>query len=384
MKTRSLLRTTYFAGFLFSFQIALTVYINSSFLATKIPESIIGGLYIASAVLSMVGLFIVPRLINYLGTKPVLGFLAIVNIANLLTLIYATNILAVVVCFVLFFTFNTLLYLGLDILIEEWSDPVHQGSVRGTYLTALNVGFMVAPFIGGYITDRLGFSGLYHVAVILGLPVAFIIIASLPNVKNTHPSKSNFFQLVKKFITHKNLGSVFMVNFILQFFYAWMVIYAPIYLHEQIGIPWDTIGILFTIMLSAFVLFQYTTGKIADRLRCEKTLMIVGLLLMGVATLFVTRAPLLTFWGLAAVFFVTRVGASMVEVVTESYFFRHVHPDDIGTIGFFRNTYPFAYIVAPAIASVLLGFMPLWTLFIILGIICCGGTIIALRIGSTK
>lgn len=383
MNARSLLRTTYIAGFLFSFQVALTIYVNSSFLATKIPESMIGGLYTASAILSIIGLFVVPRLVASLGTKPVLGFLTFANIANLLVLIYSNNILAIASCFVLFFSFNTLYYFGFDILIESWTHPAEEGRVRGTYLTALNIGFMAAPLIGGYIVDRLSFGSLYGVALFLALPLSYLLLVRLPNIKTPHRSKIRFFTLVKRFMSNRNLRSVFGVNFILQFFYAWMVIYTPIYLHEQIGISWDTLGLMFTLMLSAFVLFQYTTGKIADRFRCEKWLMVLGLAIMGTATLFITRAPLLTFWGLASILFVTRIGASIVEVVTESYFFRHVHPDDAGSIGFFRNTYPFAYIIAPIIASVALGIIPMWYLFIILGIICFLGIILALRITKT-
>jgi DHA1 family multidrug resistance protein-like MFS transporter len=380
MKLRSFLQTTYFAGFLFSFQIALTVYLNSSFLATKIPETLVGELYTASAIIAMIGLFIVPRLIAKLGTKPVLGFLLLANIGNLLTLILSKNVLAIAVSFVLFFSFNTLLYLGFDILIEAWSDPTKQGRVRGTYLTAMNIGFMIAPLLGGFITDRLGFSALYNFAIILAIPVLIILLFRLPNVKNTHPSKTNFFGLVKKFTSHRTLGAVFAVNFTLQFFYAWMVIYTPIFLHQQLDMSWDTIGLLFTIMLSAFVIFQYITGRIADAFKCERGLMMFGLMVMGTATLLITRAPLFSFWGLATLLFITRIGASIVEVVTEAYFFRHVHPDDIGTIGFFRNTYPFAYLIAPTLASVILGFAPLWTLFVVLGIICIIAIFMAMRI----
>lgn len=380
MNARTLLRTTYIAGFLFSFQVALTVYINSSFLATKIPEILIGGLYTASAILSIVGLFVIPRLMKHAGTKPVLAFLGIANIINLLVLIYSHNTIAVISCFVLFFTFNTLIYFGLDILIESYSLPVEQGRVRGIYLTSLNLGFMIAPLIGGYIVDRLSFGSLYGLAVLLAIPTIVLLLFNVPNTKTINATKTNFFAIVQKFTHQRNLGAVFGVNFILQFFYAWMVIYTPIYLHEQIGISWDTIGLMFTLMLSAFVLFQYITGKIADRLRCERELMVLGLIVMGVATLFITRAPVLTFWGLVAVLFATRVGASIVEVVTESYFFRNVHTSDTESIGFFRNTYPFAYIIAPALASILMKYISLWILFIILGIFCILGIFIALRI----
>lgn len=376
MKYRGLLQTTYWAGFFLALHAALTVYINSSYLSTKLPESLIGMLYTAAAIISVVGLFLIPIMINKFGTSRVIGGIILANIANLLAMILSPNIAIVATCFVLYFALTTSLYLGIDIIIEHWSASSVQGSVRGSYLTFLSIGYMIAPFLAGFITDRLGFTALYGFAIILLIPAGIILTIKLPSITHTHASKANIISLARKFMSHRDFSAVFFVNFILQFFYAWMVIYTPIYLHEHAGISWDKIGILFTIMLSAFVLFQYLMGKLADRFHVEKKMMMLGLLIMGIATFFVTKAPLLSFWALASVLFVTRVGASMLEVMTESYFFKHVHHDDTGSIGFFRNTYPFAYLIAPLFASLILGFAPMKTLFIILGIICCLGIFI--------
>lgn len=379
MKHRALLRTTFIAGFLFSFHVALTVYVNSSFLATKIPELLVGELYTASAILAIIGLYAVPRLINRFGSRSIIGTLLILMMGSILTLIFSHAIVATAICFALFLALITVTYLAMDILIEKWSENTVQGTVRGTYLTALNIGYMLAPFIAGFIADRLGFGTLYGFAIVLLIPVLIILIR-LPNITITHPSKTNLLALVHTFIKNNALRDVFLVNFLLQFFYAWMVIYTPLYLHEHAGLAWDQIGILFSIMLSAFVLFQYLTGKMADRFHCEKWMMGLGLLIMGISTLFVAKAPSMSFGVLALVLFITRVGASIVEVMTESYFFKRVHHDDMGSIGFFRNTYPFAYILAPLIASLVLKFAPMWTLFTILGVICILGTLIVFNI----
>ncbi len=381
---RSLLRITYITGFLLTFHIALISYVNSSFLATKIPEFLVGILYTASAIIAVIGLYTVPKLITRFGTRKIIGSMLLLSITSILVLIFSSNIIATLISFILYFSLTTCIYLGLDILIEHWSLASNQGTVRGIYLTSLSIAFMCAPLIGGFLTDRLGFTALYVLSVLMLLPVTIIILAVLPSITHTHSSKSNILGLAKKFLRHREFSAVFCVNFILQFFYAWMVIYTPIYLHEHLGIHWDVIGILFTIMLSAFVLLEYLMGMIADRFRIERGLMIIGLVIMGLATMFVTRAPLMTFWVLAITLFMTRVGASMVEVSTEAYFFRHVHRDDTGSIGFFRNTYPFAYIIAPLLSSVILKFAPLWTLYIILGIICFLGILVAKGIRKTR
>lgn len=370
MNPRHLLRTTYWAGFLLNSHVALISYVNSSFLATKIPEFLVGILYTASALLSIIGLFLVPRMIKKIGSRIVITGILTLTISSLVTMIISTNIILTTVCFILYFALNTCLFLGLDILIEHWSENRNQGSIRGIYLTIMSLGFMTGPLIGGYILDRLGYASLYGFAIILIIPIIFIVLLRIPNIAQAHASKSNIIGLAKKFLNHPDLGAVFLVNFTLQFFYAWMVIYGPIYLHEHAHIAWDTLGIMFTIMLSAFVVFQYATGVLADRYHIEKYLMAVGLGIMGLATIFFAQAPELTLVTITIILFTTRVGASIVEVMTESYFFKRVNHEDMGSIGFFRNTYPFAYILAPLIASLVLNYTSLGTLFTILGIIC--------------
>ncbi len=381
---RSLLKTTYLAGFLLTFHIALISYVNSSFLATKIPESLIGILYTASAILAVLGLYTVPKLINRFGTSRILGFMILASIGSIVALVLSTNVAIIATCFIIYFAFDTCIYLGLDIIIEHWSENNNQGVVRGLYLTGMSIAFMCAPIIGGFLMDRLGFTALYSLSVIMLVPVFIIIALVLPSITHTHASKANILGLAKKFLRHPDFSAVFCINFILQFFYCWMVIYTPLYLHEQLGIHWDIIGRLFTIMLSAFVLSEYIVGKIADRFRIERGLMITGLLIIGTATMLVAKAPVMSFWILAATLFVTRIGASIVEVSTESYFFRRVNHEDTGSIGFFRNTYPFAYIIAPLLSSVILKFAPLWTLYIILGVICFLGILVAKDITKTR
>lgn len=377
MHPKKILKTIYLAGFLFSFHVALTVYVNSSFLATKIPESLVGILYTASAIISIIGLFIIPKIITRVGSRPTLGTLLVLNTASIVGLIFSQNIILVAICFILFFGFNTLVYLGLDILIEQWTDDMHEGTIRGSYLTANNIGFMMAPLIAGYVIDRLGFGTLYGFALLLLFPVFVIIILKIPNLRKTDTAHVRIRDTISRFFKNRHMRSVFLINSILQFFYIWMIIYTPIYFHEYLGIAWDDIGIMFTVMLSAFVIFQYLVGKLADRFHWERPLMVLGLMIMGIATLFLTRAEGYTLVTLTGIMFLTRVGASIIEVMTESYFFKQVQSRDVGLIGIFRNTYPFASIIATLLGTLLLQFLPLWSFFIILGsIILCGITII--------
>ncbi len=163
-----------------------------------------------------------------------------------------------------------------------------------------------------------------------------------------------------------------------------MVIYTPVYLHTEIGIPWDSIGTMFSIMLFAFVLTQIPLGKLADKLLGEKELLLVGFIVMGASTILMYTLPYFTLPLLAFVLFMTRLGASCVEVMTETYFFKKVSPTETGIISIFRNTYPVSYIIAPIIGSGIIAISSTKHLFLILGIICISGILFIFPIHDTK
>lgn len=385
-KRSNILRKLFTIGFLFSTQVASTVYLNSSFLADRIPESSVGFLYIISSILSFAGMFGVPLLLRRFGSRIVGSTLAFFVVAGLVGLCIGTIPLWLLgIAFIVYLSSQTLLFLTIDVLIEHAGDHASMGRIRGTYLTACNFGFMLAPLVAGFLTDRLGYGMLYGMAIAIVIPV-WILFAQIPPFKPAADHNDSIGSHIRTFLGSKNIRGVYVANFLLQFFYCWMVIYTPIYLHEHLGLPWDTIGIMFTIMLSAFVLLQTPLGHLADRIIGEKELIVGGFIIMGASTLIFGTANLALFslTGIALLLFITRIGASTIEVATESYFFKHIAPTDATCVGFFRNTYPVAYIIGPLIASALLQFIPIQSLFTVLGILMLLGIFTIIRIKDTK
>lgn len=80
----------------------------------------------------------------------------------------------------------------------------------------------------------------------------------------------------------------------------------------------------------------------------------------------------------------TRIGASAVEVMTESYFYKHVGPQDIHIISFMRTIRAAAYIIGPIIGSLVLAFMNERFLFLVLGIIMLAAIPHSLSIKDTR
>ncbi|MBU1728013.1 MFS transporter, partial [Patescibacteria group bacterium] len=169
-----------------------------------------------------------------------------------------------------------------------------------------------------------------------------------------------------------------------KFFYAWMVIYTPIYLHEYLGFGWEKIGIIFSIMLIPFVILDLPLGKLSDKIG-EKKMLVAGFAIAALSTFAIPliKEPKLIVW--AGILFFTRVGAASIEVLSESYFFKVIREENADAISFFRNTTPVSYVIAPLLAIPILLITPSFEyLFFVLGVILIYGLLITLKIKDVK
>ena len=137
-------------------------------------------------------------------------------------------------------------------------------------------------------------------------------------------------------------------------------------------------------MLIPFVIFELPLGKIADKLYGEQELLIIGFFIMALFTgslAFITTKNILL-W--ATLLFVTRTGASFVEIMTESYFFKQVSIRDADEISVFRDTRPLAFIIAPILATMIIPITKVTGLFLVLAAILLSGIWFTLGIKDSK
>lgn len=120
-------------------------------------------------------------------------------------------------------------------------------------------------------------------------------------------------------------------------------------------------------MLLPFVLFAYPAGRIADRWLGEKELLTAGLGIMALSSIAINWIPGASIGWWMAVLFATRVGASIVESMRDSYFYKHVDSDDVVVIDIFHIIWLLAYVVGPLFAMLCLRFVSYAELFPILG-----------------
>ncbi len=377
-------KIVYLAGFLFSIHLALTSYVNSSFLQSYVSENYVGLVYVLASIVTIIGLLEMPRLLRRTGNRYATLIFSLICLVSLLALSVLNQKIPVILAFIAYFASGNFIIATLDIFVEEFSKDKNIGKLRGLFLVVANSAWVVAQMVSGTIIDKSSYKGIYVFAAVFMALVAGIFIMFLKDFKDPVYKKVPVLKTLSFFRQDKNISRIYFINFILKFFFAWMVIYTPIFLHEHIGFTWDKIGLIFTIMLLPFVILEFPLGKLSDKIG-EKKMLLSGFLITAFFALmipFIKGADLIL-W--AIILFGTRVGAAIIEVMSESYFFKVVNSERADAISFFRNTYPLSYIIAPLLAVPILFLIPSFEyLFFILGAVMFCGFLITLRLKDVK
>ncbi len=373
----------YAIGFVASLSYALPTYVNSTYLSTFISPSLVGILYTASSILAIAAFIEMPDLLRRFGNyRMALGilFLELLSLAGLAA---GEGTLAVISAFVLNFVSIALINLCFDIFLEEFSTNSKTGKIRGIFLTIANIAWFVSPLMSAKILGEDDYSNLFMTSALLIIPVIAMVFFYLRGAKEPQFSRLPFWKSFAEVWADRNIKGILFLQFLLHIFYAWMIIYTPLYLHNSIGFDWSTIGVIFTIMLLPFVILDAPLGYLADRIG-EKKMLGVGFFILGISTLFVALVtdhdPIV--W--AIVLFMTRVGAAIIEIMTETYFFKMVDATKTHLISFSRMMRPFAYILSPVLATILFTVFDMKGLFIFLGFLMLYGLRYSMAIDDVK
>jgi len=378
----------YTALVLLSFHWALVIYVNSSFLGQFFKEQTVSLLYMVSAGFTILGFLFIAPILRRLGTVKLTVILSLVECATLLLLPFMETKLFIAALFVVHQTLVPIILFSLDIFMEALIGDCERetGGRRGLFLTIMSLTIALSALLSGYlIGDTVPhFEFVYITSALLLVPFLFIIIWSFRTFKDNPYAHTSIREGIKQFWKERDIRNVFCAHFVLQLFFSWMVIYTPIYLYTEMGFDWEVIGQILFVGLMAYVLLEYSIGIIADKWLGEKEMMALGFFIIAIATswfAFLTPETI-SLWMIAM--FMTRVGASLVETTTESYFFKHTHGDDTALISFFRITRPLSIVIGAFLGSVTLYFFSFELLFMVLGFLMIPGLFFTMALKDTK
>lgn len=385
VKQHKLLTVVYLANIFLSFHYYFIIYINSSFLAQFFSDDRVSTLYTLGSIINLILLLNVSKILNKIGNYTTIISAIILEAVAIGGLIIASNPLIVGLCFLIHHIVVSLILFNLDVFLESESlDEAKTGGIRGTYLTLANITLVLSPMIVGFTLGNNQFGRVYTISLLFLIPLFIFIRRYFKTYKDVPISHIKIREALITFLKNKNLLNIFACHFILQLFYATMIIYMPVHLSTNIGFSWEQIGVMFTIMLIPFALFELPIGKLADSKYGEKEILTIGLVIMGVATLCISFLTTHSFVIWTAFLFLTRTGASFVEITSDSFFFKQVSQNQTDEISIYRSTRPLGFIIGPLVATFALKFLPYNYVFLILGIIVIVGTHWSLALKDTR
>jgi MFS family permease len=233
------------------------------------------------------------------------------------------------------------------------------------------------------LLSKFGFDGLFFTAMVMYMIIFIIGLVGLRGANHKFQQKLTISDLVRKIFVNRDVMKIYAISFVLEFFYALMVVYTPLYLLDR-GLSWNQIGVIFTIMLVPFVILQYPLGLLADKKLGEKEMLIAGLIIMGVSagSVFFITSSAVWVWG--AVLFATRIGAAIIEILRDSYFYKKIDGRDMDVISFFRTACSVGYISGAALSALLLVVFPMKYVFLLVAAVTLAGLYPALHLIDNK
>lgn len=370
------IRVLFGANFFLALHIFSAIYINSSFLARFGDASAVGLLYVLGAAGAMLMLLLVPHLLRWLGAFPLAILFATLEIFTVLAFGSASSLLVAGTLFICSWSLIILLLYTVDIFIESSvTEERATGAIRGGTLTSANAALFFSPILAALIVDASGYFAAYAIAAACLIPFILLITVKFRRFRDPEYPQPSISQALRAIGRVPHASTIFVLHLLLRVFFSVTVIYLPLHL-LRIGFSWPEIGTIFSVMLVPLVLFELPIGRIINRIG-ERLLFLIGFFLLGLGafTLSSLGVANIALWGI--VLFIAHTGASIVEVVSESAFFRRVGATDTEVISLFRMLRPFGYIVTPLIAVVILPVAGIGGIFLLTAIIMAVGFTIA-------
>lgn len=354
-----------FISFLFGFAQALLMYVTSDYFSLALGSQNVSAYYFIAYALALFGLLNMHKVISKLGKSTAFFLFFFVQICFLAVLIFVQPSLLGTVLLMLYIIANYFSWVILDVIIEDYSEDKKSGRIRGFHLMVLSAGILIGPLVSTKILSDLGFNGLFVATLVLNAIMFIVGLIGLSGANGHFHGKLTIRDIGMKILTNRDVLNIYVISLALEAFYALMIVYTPLYL-LGLGLSWQQIGIVFTVMLIPFVLIEYPIGILADKKFGEKEMIIIGLLIMGVSSagIFFLHTNSVLIWAL--IMLTTRIGAATVEILRDSYFYKKIDGRDVDLISFFRTTRSVAYMIATGASAMLLIIAPMKYIFLLI------------------
>ncbi len=349
IKTHRALFATLLLTVLYALHYGLPLYATSTFLKQAgFGTPMVSLLYGVSSLLTLVFSNHIAKYLKSYHSYQFTFAIIFAKIMATIAMVTTENIWFVGVFFILHFVLNSIIFVLLNIFVENFTPKHKTGIVRGLFLTLFNICIMVSPLLGGLILQSGGFKTLYISASLLLLPGFYLLHHYLKEMKDGVFESHSLVQALQKVLRNKDLRAAVWAQLALNAFYTVMVIYAPLYVIDTLHISLVTyLTVIAPIVLIPLVLLPYELGYLADEKYGEKEFMILGLSLLGICSFLLGVIHFTSLFSVIVILFISRIGAALVETMAYTYYYQKISKADPAMTNLFTNINIFSSCVVP-------------------------------------
>ncbi len=305
---------------------------------------------------------------------------------NAQTRIIGTSLLGLVLGYVAFaFTHNIIVLLivavftvfcqtiysaTLGVLVRDSSSSDELGSAEGIRYVMSNVGWLVGPLLGGFVIARYSTNATFLFSALFALLTVLMYRAL--KIRDFHHHKGDYSTLKRclghlvEFFRKKERLNAYAIAGGINIYWAIVYIYLPLVIIRN-GLGGEWVGYTLFGVVVPLVLLEYPIGRVTNK-HTIRWMFIAG---YGIIAVFAYLAGIASSVFMVITFFIiASIGAAFIEGTRETYFFRTVSQEEENRFygPFMTHTQVFS-MLGKLIGGLVLFFLPMNTLFIIIGAI---------------
>jgi MFS family permease len=226
-------------------------------------------------------------LMDRIGRKlPILSGMILVSIGALITA-FARNIYFIILARLMQGIGSGLYSSTFVVLIGDIAPQGHRGKYMSYFLGTVFLGSTIGPTIGGLIADTWGLRVLFLIPFILSIfsiTLAYIIIPeTLTKAQRKKTSLSNFFTILKKMFSNKNIVIGFIISTSIFLVFGIRGTTIPLFAKETISLSTIEIGTMYSIGSISNIVTIQLAGRMGDKFG-RRRIIFSGFLLLSISS----------------------------------------------------------------------------------------------------
>ena len=228
-----------------------------------------------------------------------------------------SNLYAIILLGIFLSFLSSLKVTSFGILVRDKSKETTVAKNEGLIYTSLNLAWLIGPLIAGFIAQEYGIRYVFFIAAFLVL-ITTQLFKSF-DVKDNRVSKKvdkNILKVFLSFFKDKNRVFAYIISGGVNFWWALIYIYIPIYIIES-GLSDLIVGYFLFAVIIPLILSEYYFCKLSSRIGFKK-IFTLSYFLLAFLCLIIFFIP--NIYGILGLVILAGFAVAMIEPTTEAYF----------------------------------------------------------------